>query len=202
MIVPEKKRKRLGVRVVGAIGVAISVACCLAYGTLVGASRVYVSSSSTIEDGTYFRWQNFVWDAVGKVDSRLLPRPQVSRVGKLSVLHAIRNAIYLASSLGLALLLPLLAVPVGILGAVWGVLTGDWEKLLVGALGFPLLAVLATGTALLGAFVVYGMLLFQACTPAYAVVWIALILPIVGAALSIGAAPVVTVIVIVRSSGL
>ena len=139
-----------------------------------------------------------VWKHIKSLDLPGLRDPGPIRVDCVGVGHALRNVVFMLCTAALLALLPLLCVVVGILAAVIGLFTTNWDAC---GCGVPLVVMtpLAVIAAVLMIVVLWFALLFQPCTPAYAVLWlVGFGLPFAALGAAGGTAPTVTVIVIVK----
>ena len=173
--------------------VSIPLLVCL---FLLGSSNVYVSgglAADFFEDNT-----NPIWQALQAVDSRWLPRPGVISVQYVGVLHMARNALFIFCTAGLLALLPILSLVIGVCLTLYGLFTASWDMFGIGLLMTFIMTPLAIIVVVLGTFVLWLVLLIQPGTPAYIILWILVGLPFAALGAVGGAAPTITVIVIVK----
>lgn len=169
----------------------------LVYVLLLGASHVYVSGGLGEH---YFLGKdaNPVWEGMKRLDLPGLKNPGPIRVEQVGAGHAIRNSLFMLCTAALAAVLPLLCFVVGIPATVFGLLTADWDIFGGGLLMAVIAPPLAVMAAVVGLLVAWLSLLVMPCTPAYIVLWLVVGLPFTALGALGGAAPTVTVIVIVK----
>lgn len=179
--------------------VAISSIPFLGYLLLLGASSARVSGGLAVGPQNLIE-NNFVWSQLDQARRTLprLPRPNVTRVDRLEASDAFRNLVYIFCVSGLTAIFLVVFFIGALVKTVIGLVTGDWGGFGIGVVAAVLTPVFAVGFALFSLFI-WISLLFQPCTPGYAVAWIVLGLPVFMAGVPVGAAPLITVVVIVRS---
>ena len=175
----------------------ISCIALLAYLLSLGASDVRVSGDfarSTIHQFIDGNQLLRFYDT----ESSWLPRFGVTAVERVGVRDAFRNAIFVFSVSGLCMLMLPVFFIYGVGALVFGLFTARWSTFGEGALA---LFVLIPLTILLGVIlflVTWLALLFQPCTPGYAILWICLGLPALLAGIPAGASPYMIIIVIFK----
>jgi hypothetical protein len=100
----------------------------------------------------------------------------------LEVSDAFRNAISLVLTAlvvgGLLFVGSVIVIVGGVLAVFYGILTGSWEKVLGGLIGVPILIIVLVFASpiILGGFIL--MLTFQAGSPAYYLLMVPFVLPV------------------------
>jgi hypothetical protein len=90
-----------------------------------------------------------------------------------------------------------LSIILGIIATIYGLFTANWDFLGGGILIIIIFPLLATLAVIVGSFAMWLGLLFQPCTPAYAIIWFILGIPFAIIGASIGLAPTYTGVVTV-----
>jgi uncharacterized membrane protein YiaA len=169
----------------------------LAYVLLLGASHVYISggtANSMIGNVD----ANPVWQGIRSLHLPGLTHPGPIHVKRVDAIHVIRNAIFMLCTAALFALLPAFCLLIGIIATLIGLFSANWEMFGSGLLIGILLTPLSALVSVLGVVALWLGLLFQPCTPAYAILWIIVGLPLAALGALGGAAPSYQVIVIVK----
>jgi hypothetical protein len=183
---------------IGLVLLAISCVPILAYLMLLGASNVHVSGGLAGGPQNLIE-HNFIWNQILQTSKSLawLPQPRVTHVQTVGVLDAFRNITYIFCVSGLTASFLVLLFLAGLVKAVIGIVTASWASFGIGILTAILSPIFAVGVFLV-AFLQWISLLFQPCTPGYAIVWILFGLPFFALGAPAGAAPEILAIVIVK----
>lgn len=181
------------------IVLALSAIPLLGYLLLLGASNAHVSGGLATGPRNLIE-NNFVWSQIQQARKSVgwLPQPRVTHVDRLDAWDAFRNLAYIFSVSGLTGIFLVVFFVAAIVKAVIGLFTADWGSFALGLVAAVLTPLFVVGFVLFAIFV-WISLLFQPCTPVYAVLWIILGLPLFVAGAPAGASPLITVIVIVRN---
>jgi len=180
--------------------VYLVVIAALIYLCLLGASHVYISGSGFNSFG-----ESLVscplWDAYRYLES--FDVPGLSGYGpiwveRLEAVHALRNALFLMSGAAIAALLPVACFLLGIFYALQGLFTANWGNFLGGALAATIGIPISAFVAVLMILLAWMMMLFQPCTPMYALICVVVGLPFIALGAFGGATPSVVVIVFVK----
>jgi hypothetical protein len=186
---------------VGLVAALLASIFLVFYLVLLGTSRVYVSGSIALS--LFDPRENPIWNnpLLKKAQSLNLPgleEPGPIVVNKVEANHAIRNGAFIFCTAASIALLPIFLIILGFILIVIGIFSGDWNAaglgLLVAIVMVPL-SVLVVALFILGSWLA---LLFQPCTPAYALLWIFLGIPLIPLGAAFGAAPPTTIIIIIN----
>lgn len=137
--------------------------CCL------GAGGVYVSGKAPV--GFIGDEAGVIWRNIKSLNLPGLHDPGMIYIDKVDWYHAIRNAIFMFSLLVLIGLMPIVFFVAGVIYAIIGLFTGNWSNIFAALLAMVLVPLIIIGAGLVF-LLVWILLLFQPCTPAYALIWL------------------------------
>lgn len=181
-------------------GKILGILACLPifiYLLLLGASHVYISGGA-IEEFFSLTDINPVWQEIESLNLPGLSNPGPIRVERVGVLHAIRNAIFIFCTDALIALVPPAALLLGIFLILAGLFEANWSLLIFGIFFGIVITLLSPIVVVFLPIVLWLVLLFQSCTPAYVLLWLVIGLPFALLGFGAGAAPSVTIIKIVN----
>jgi len=168
----------------------------LGYLSLLGASDVHVSGGLAGNGNPLLR-DNIIWHQIRDLRQSCpwLPEPTVTQVQRVDVFDALRNALFIFCVSALSVLLALVVAIAGVFKAISGLFTGRWGEFGLGTLVAVLSPLFAIGFLLVALFMWFS-LLFQPCTPAYALLWLTLGFACFGAGAPAAAYPPYMIIII------
>jgi len=176
-----------------AIVVGLALLIVGGYLLLWGSSTVYISGG-IFRNAPVPSWH--IHEMLAYMNVPGLPAFNVIRVEKVDITHLPRNILFLYCTVALAVV-SLFGIVIGCVGIViYGIARGDWS-LIGGGVGFIIISpIIGIGIAILPIGIIIG-LLFQTCTPIYALSFIILALPTLAAGLVTGAAPAAPVYIVI-----
>lgn len=138
----------------------------LGYIALICSMHVYVSGGYLADAESF----SFTWDFLQDLNLEQvpsIPSPSTTHVDQLELQHAIVNALFVLSTCFLLGLLPIALLLMGIVAMILGLVLADQSGFLMGILALVMAPVSLLVVVMILPVFLWGVLLFQPCTPAY-----------------------------------